>query len=197
MARSVQQEAVVNYAIVAGGHLVVRALAGCGKSYTLMQVVIEALKKDPSGEITVVAYNKAIAQEFQTKLTQEGIDSKKARAMTMHAAGFSALRGYLQRMKGVQVGNPDDKKISQIVQNLQVECASLASRPGLTPEQIREAQEKAEICETQMGFVTKAVSLAKQRAFGVAGCPNIDDDAAWMELFEHFGLMEDLDEAFD
>jgi signal recognition particle subunit SEC65 len=143
----------------------------------------------------VVAYNKAIAAEMQAKLSK--LNNKNVRAQTMHAAGFSALRSWLQRMKNVQVQDPSDKKIAQIVADLQIECVNASITPGRSQAQVKELQEKAQICETQLGFITKAVSLAKQRAFGVAGCPNIDDDAAWMELFEHFGLMEDLDEAFD
>lgn len=191
MALSTQQQAVVNFAIVAGGHANVRALAGCGKSYTLIEVVKAVMAKDPSAEIVVCAYNRAIAQEMQLKLNQHNF-GKNVRAQTMHAAGSSALRAYLKRMKNIEMGEPSDKKVEQIVNDLQIECVNASLVSGRSSSQVKELQDKAQICENQRGFVTKAVSLAKQRAFGVVH--PVDQMEKWYELIEHFGLDEDWDE---
>jgi superfamily I DNA/RNA helicase len=192
MSLSVQQEAVVNFALVADGHLNVVARAGCGKSYTLLAIVDAVMAQNQNNEVSLVAYNRAIALELQGRIAK-GSYGKNVRAMTMHAAGASALRGYLLRMKNVVMQEPDDKKVERIVNNLKDECIAFSLRPGLTTAKMQEAQEKADICENQRGFVIKAVSLAKQRAFGVIH--PVDQKEKWYELIEHFGLDEDWDEA--
>jgi superfamily I DNA/RNA helicase len=192
MALSTQQSAVVAYALVPdGGHLNVVARAGCGKSFTLMAIVDAVMKQNMNNEVALVAYNKAIVQELQGKISK-GNYGKNVRAVTMHSAGSTALRGYLKRMKNVEMQEADDKKIEKIVNDLQIACTTASLRSGITPEQMMDAREKADICENQKGFVTKAVSLAKNRAFGVAH--PVDQIEKWYELIEHFGLDEDWDE---
>lgn len=192
MPLSQQQGAVVNAVINGVGHINLIARAGCGKTYTLLAVV-EAIKAaKPTANIFLGAYNKAIALELAAKLSPLNY-GVSVQASTLHAAGFQALGSYVKNVKGIQKLTVEGKKVENIVAELGKECIAAATK-ATTELKAQEANEKAMICQNQKGFVTKAVSLAKQRAFGVI--QDIDDDAAWMTLIEHFGLDEDLDEDY-
>lgn len=191
MGLSVQQAAVVEWAVNGTGHANVNALAGTGKTYTLMQIVQAVLAARPDSTIFLGAYNKSIATELQTKLSGLGIDPKRASASTLHSAGFQALGSYLKNVKGLSRLNVENKKVEQILSALGTECIRAAAAAS-TPAKAQEANEKAAICQNQKGFVLKAVSLAKQRAFGVVH--PVDQMEKWYELIEHFGLDEDWDE---
>lgn len=190
MALSTQQQAVVDWAVNGTGHANVIAYAGTGKTFTLMALVDAVKAAKPQAEIFLGAYNKAIATELAEKLAPKNY-GKSVQASTLHAAGYSAIASYLRSVKGIQRLNVEGKKIDMIVDSLRDECIKAAGRA--TSETIaQEANEKAEICQNQRGFVTKAVSLAKQRAFGVVH--PVDQVEKWYELIEHFGLDEDWDE---
>lgn len=190
MALSVQQQEVVNWAVNGQGHANVIAYAGTGKTFTLMALVDAVKAAKPQAEIFLGAYNKAIATELAEKIAPKGY-GKSVQASTLHAAGFQALGSYLKSVKGIQKLNVEGKKIDLIVDSLRDQCVRAAAR-ATTDQIAQEANEKAQICQNQRGFVTKAVSLAKQRAFGVVH--PVDQMEKWYELIEHFGLDEDWDE---
>jgi len=194
MALSVQQEAVVSAvtAALASGHrtgINVVARAGCGKTFTLVSVA-EHLSSllGPKDEIQFCAYNKAIAEELKGKLAAKGLDARKVNASTLHSLGFSAWR-YVA--KDVKV---DDKKIGLIISDLRLALENKA----MTEHDAARAtllRRKAKACELYAGFVRKAVSLAKQRAFGFL-C-SYEDLSQWFSLSAHFGLEEELEESPD
>ena len=192
MALSTQQQAVIDWAVNGQGHANVIAYAGTGKTFTLMALVDAVKIAKPNAEIFLGAYNKAIAMELAAKLTPKNY-GKTVQASTLHSAGYSAFASYLKCVKGIQKLNVEGKKVELIVDGLRDECIRAASR-ATSDAMAQEANEKAQICQSQKGFVTKAVSLAKQRAFGVT--TDIDDDAAWLSLIEHFGLDENLDDDY-
>ena len=84
---------------------------------------------------------------------------------TFHSFGFGALAQALKVKLQV-----DDKKCQKI-------AVAMRCPDGLLP------------------FVTKLVSLAKQRAVNVLTVPG--DDAAWYGIVDHFGLTDTLSEASD
>lgn len=59
-----QQQAVID-AVYTGGDVVVRALAGTGKTSTLKMLARRLLKSDPAKRIVYVAFNKSIQEEAQ------------------------------------------------------------------------------------------------------------------------------------
>lgn len=68
-------------------HLVVSAVAGSGKTTT----IIEAAKRLPRyATVALVAFNKAIQQEFSARLSLAGRDDIQAK--TYHALGLDAIR---------------------------------------------------------------------------------------------------------
>lgn len=190
MALNAYQQAVVDWAVSGTGHANVNALAGTGKTYTLEAIVAAVKTAQPNAEIFVGAYNKAIATELQTKLGACNY-GKSVNASTLHAAGYSALGSYLKSVKGIQRLTVDGKKVEAILNDLRDECIKSAAR-AQSDSKAQEANEKAEICQNQRGFVIKAVSLAKQRGFGVVH--PVDQISKWEDMIEHFGLDEDWDE---
>lgn len=65
------------------GNLVIRARAGTGKTTT----IIEGISRAPERRILLAAFNKIIADELQSRLT-----NPRAEAKTLHGLGFSYLR---------------------------------------------------------------------------------------------------------
>lgn len=191
MALSAQQQAVVDFAVTGEGSLNLIARAGCGKSYTLLEVVKAIKSAKPEAEVSLVAYNKAIADELKLKIAEFGW-GVSVQAATMHGVGFQTISSYLKSTKGITKMDIDSKKLDKIMDGLVNELIQATKRPGLSTDKWQEIQGKLTICETQRGFVTKAVSLAKQRAFGVIH--PADQLECWYKLVEHFNLDQDWDE---
>ena len=100
---SPQQAAFFHWAKTGSGSCVLEAVAGAGKSTTLLHSVSLF-----SGQVALLAYNKKIADELKEKLAKAGHDWKKAQAGTTHSFGFSAYR------KAVPSVKVDDDKVSKI-----------------------------------------------------------------------------------
>lgn len=194
MALNSYQQAVVDWSVNGIGSAVVSALAGTGKTFTLEAIVAAVKAAKPEAEIFLGAYNKAIATELQTRMSKNDY-GKSVQASTFHSAGLRALSSYLENVKGIKklTITKGNDKVSGIIDGLRDQCIKAAAR-AQSDAKADEANEKAMICTNQRGFVIKAVSLAKQRAFGVV--EDVNDDAAWVALIEHFGLDQDLDEDY-
>lgn len=167
---SEQQLEVIRWVLEDKGSLELRARAGCGKTFTLMKVV-DAIAKHQLGDVALMAYNKKIADELKAKLEATGYDWKVAQAGTVHSFGFSAWRKVAPH---VQI---DDKKVINIIR------AELQQYPD------------ALILQTAGDAIAKMVSLAKQRAFG--HITDVGDTQAWMDIYDHFGIDNDLTEDVD
>lgn len=167
MSLSSQQQAVLEFADTGKGSLNVIARAGCGKTYTLVELV-DHLVANTNDEIFVGAFNAAIAGELQEKLKRKNIPWKRANASTLHSAG---LRAWKYIAGDVEV---DGKKMQKVLDDM-----------------LAEGKHEDAIL-TQRTFILDAVSFAKQRAFGVL-C-KVDDVSQWYDLVEHFGLDESLPE---
>ena len=80
---SKMQEAIFAEVEHGDGHLVIQALAGTGKTAT----IVEALKHVEQRETcTFTAFNKVIADELRSRVTGS------VRVSTLHSMGFSAVR---------------------------------------------------------------------------------------------------------
>lgn len=165
-----QQMEVIRWVLEDKGSLELRARAGCGKTFTLMKVVA-AIAKFKLGDVALMAYNKKIADELKVKLEQAGYDWKVAQAGTVHSFGFSAWRKVAPH---VQI---DDKKVRNIIRE------ELVRYPDAT------------ILSYAGDAIAKMVSLAKQRAFG--HLTDVGDTQAWMDIYDHFGIENDLTEDVD
>jgi DNA helicase-2/ATP-dependent DNA helicase PcrA len=162
---SPQQQAVIDWVVNDTGSLELVARAGAGKSSTLLEVV-KAVRNHSLGQVALMAYNKSIADELKTKLTNISIDWKQAQAGTCHSFGFSAW-----------------KKISPAVRVESTKVRDIINGKIETPDE----KTVWNLCGSP---IAKLVSLAKQRALG--HLHEIDDTTQWFDIFEHFGVDEDI-----
>jgi superfamily I DNA/RNA helicase len=182
---SPQQEAVISWVKKAqAGLLTTRALilvarAGAGKTFTLMATT-EVLE----GEGFIGAYNKAIADEIKAKLVSKGLDPRRVNAGTLHSAGMIAWRRIARDVK------VERDKVQLIIDAL---IADLVKKAQVADsfERAEKYRAKAATAKDLSSFVRKAVSLAKQRAFGFMH--SYEDASKWFDLIDHFGLEDDLE----
>lgn len=107
---SPQQEAVYTWVRTGRGNAIVVAVAGSGKTTTLIDAC-----EHMRGSVAMVAYNKKIAVEFQGRLEQRGL--KHVKGGTAHSFGFSAWR---YACKNTDLVVDERKKWDQIFADLQV-----------------------------------------------------------------------------
>lgn len=137
---SPQQAAFLDWVVTGKGSCVLEAVAGAGKTTTLIEAVERA-----KGSVALLAYNRKIADEIKEKLAARKIDWKKANANTVHGFGLSA---YKKTFPDVQV---DGNK----VRNMIAQKGKMAA---------------SDHALNMFGsLVDKLVSLAKQRALGIYG----------------------------
>lgn len=150
--------------------IVVMARAGCGKTTMLIE-----LTKELPGRIFIGAFNRKIAKEVARKLEENKLGNGRVFSSTLHAAGVGAwTRAYPKCIV-------DDCKVGNIIGKM-----ALNAGGEETPE--------GRLIGSSLNFIRKSVSYAKQRAFGFL-IP-IKSEEAWMDIFEHFGMEEELSEDY-
>lgn len=167
-----QQHPILQWVLEGSGSAELMARAGCGKTYTLLQVV-EAIIEGRLGDVALMAYNKKIADEIKAKLIAAGYDWKKAQAGTVHSFGLAAWKKIAPNLV------VDEDKLSKIIKQ----------------EAFRHDNMVYVHCAMA---IEKLCTFAKQRAFGHLEA--IEDFNAWMKIWEHFNLDDDItedDRAYD
>lgn len=94
---STQQEDIFEFFANGTGNAVVEALAGTGKTTT----IIEGVNRAPERRIVLCAFNKRIAEELQTRIT-----NSNATAKTLHSLGFGIVR---RNRKNVRILNGSER----------------------------------------------------------------------------------------
>lgn len=174
---SIQQQAVLDTARNTRSSILLKARAGCGKSSTLLMLIRQLIEWNSRTTIFAGAFNRPIATELKNKLQDSGITWKQANASTIHSAGKTAwcrVTGWKQDEMDRRI---DPRKLQHLL-----------DEEMKTPEQVEKVTPYHQL-------ILKAVSLAKQRAFGVL-C-SIEDESKWYDIIDHFGLDEDLPEEAD
>lgn len=87
---SAQQEAIFAWFATGTGNLVVNAYAGTGKTST----IVEGIGRAPERKILLAAFNKRIAEELQSRLT-----NGNAVAKTWHSIGYACVRRYWENIR--------------------------------------------------------------------------------------------------
>jgi DNA helicase II / ATP-dependent DNA helicase PcrA len=165
---STQQATFCDWVETGTGSAILRARAGTGKTFTLIEALKRALKVGAAigqrVEIALLAYNNKIAKEIEEKVAKAALP---AWVGTFHKAGFGAWRKVAPgvKLEGRGKGNIGYFKFDRIADELDI------------PVNLR-------------GFVKQAVSLAKQRAIGVVCAFN--DPIEWRSLVDHFDLEDAL-----
>lgn len=103
---SIFQEAVFDFAVNGKGHAVVEAMAGSGKTTTIIQLLNRLNKLS---KICLVTFNTHIRAELAERAP------KWVQVKTVHALGFSALVKAYPALKGAE---PDEDKLFNIVKEL-------------------------------------------------------------------------------
>jgi len=114
---SPQQSDFLNWVATGSGSCVLEAVAGAGKTTTLIEAV-----KLTGGNVAILAYNKKIAEEISGKLKARGIDWKQAQAGTVHSFGFSAYRKAFPKVK------VEGRKVDNILERVCVQENAWAAR---------------------------------------------------------------------
>jgi superfamily I DNA/RNA helicase len=172
---SPQQRDVVDWVRNGNGSLNLIARAGCGKTYTLVRGAIRAIVEANLGDVALMAYNKAAAEEFKARLkviTEETGDArfvnfKNVEAGTVHSFGFRIVRKWSPTVK------VDDGKCDAICDELYQQ-----GRMGMVNV----------IFDREKSAILKLVSLGKQSAIGFL--TGIEDRGAWYALVEHHAINE-------
>jgi len=173
---SPQQRDVVDWVRNGSGSLNLIARAGCGKTYTLVRGAIRAIVEGNLGDVALMAYNKAAAEEFKARLTAIAAETSDARfinfknveAGTVHSFGFRVVRKWSPTVK------VDAGKCGAI-------CDELAR------------DEYGSKFKREKNAILKLVSLGKQSAIGFL--TGVEDRGAWYALVEHHAINELTDGA--
>ncbi len=155
---SPQQEVVFDWVRNGKGSLNLIAYAGTGKTTTLMEIA-----KIIKGSAFMGAFNKAIADEFVSRLKAQG--SWHVKGGTMHSAGFAAWRGLAP---GAKVEGGKMRVIAK----------------GVTAAGLWDRKLVGAICET--------VSYAKQACLGVQGQPGVGDEKAWKDIIDFYDMRDEI-----
>lgn len=92
---SAQQEAVCAFVCKSPDNLVVRARAGTGKTWTILEALRRYVRLYPEAEVLIAAFNKRIAVELQQKTANTSIA-----VSTLHSLGFRAITS---QWRGVRI----------------------------------------------------------------------------------------------
>lgn len=163
---SPQQRAVVEWVRDGRGSAFVEAVAGAGKTTTLIAAV-----RETTGFVNFCAYNKKIADEIKGKIAKLNLGNR-VRVGTFHSFGLGAWRRVYPEVKIDERGKSD--KIA-----LELGLAVPLGHPHPLDSGLRP-------------FVEKLISLAKQRAIGLYGA--IDDQSLWYDIVEHFDLAYEIED---
>lgn len=163
---SPQQQAVINWARTGRDNVFIEAVAGSGKTTTLLAAC--RVMTPPEGarfwSVAFVAFNKKIADEIKLKvqkLKDAGIDTSYLQVGTFHSYAFKAWRK----------ANPDVRLLKDREYNERMFTANLV------PEDL-------------WGIVGKLVNLAQQMAVCLEWQPT--DLDRWYDIVEHHDLLEDM-----
>ena len=156
------------------GSVILEAVAGSGKTTTivnglpLMAKPVETHYGMMPARILILAYNKTMGDELKERTA--GIEGVKAG--TFHSAGNSALY-FAYGKSGKAKLELDDKKVIHIAQA------------------IADEKKRADLDEI-VPTVAKVVSMAKNR--GIGALSSITDDQVWIDMIEHFGMVDEVPE---
>lgn len=166
MPRSPQQEAVIDWVNNGQGSVIVRARAGTGKTFTLLEAMGEM-----NGRVAYCVFNKKNANEAEAKVGARGLNNKVV-VGTFHKFGWDAWK---MANRKVQILNKQGEKTNRLIDGINADPAHAP-----IPEEFR-------------SFIVSAVAKAKLRGFGIFD-GRINDPREWMDVVNHFDLDMELGE---
>ena len=166
-APSKYQQAIFDWVTTGQGSAVVEAVAGSGKTTT----VVEAVKLIPrTKQVVLLAFNKSIATELSNRINQPNVECK-----TLNALGYAAIRRVIP---GIQV---DADKVSKSTR-------ALAEAQTVTRNR--------DFIRKHGGLIMNLVCKAKVSGMAPAGAPEMrglvqDTMEEWNAIVDHYSLNED------
>lgn len=165
------QTAIFNFVEKGSGNAIVEAVAGSGKSTT----IIEAMKL-VKGSSIFLAFNKAIADELKNK----GVNAR-----TFHSLVFSPV------MRSKNADRPTGDKLRRLIKEHTTRDGTFVTNDGDGKATIhwRFTQNEAFVYGK---FAEKMVGLARQQGMGFL---TDNEFAKWLEICDHHGLELDNEDA--
>jgi DNA helicase-2/ATP-dependent DNA helicase PcrA len=166
---SPKQEAIYKWARTGQGSAIVIAVAGSGKSTSMVHLLPHL---DPRDSVLMLAFNATVAKELKAKIETLGNDLNRSfsnvRACTFHSLGYSAVCKRLnKRMSDMQ---PDDRKVRKLAK-------------------VAWDEDTFKLYAT---FCTSLVGMAKGEGVRVL---KEDTEQTWYDLVAHHDLTLDSEEA--
>lgn len=128
---SEQQQAFFNWIANESGNCRIDAVAGAGKTTTLLQGMSRM-----GGYVCYLVFNKRNADEANQKIFAMGLDTGRIEASTVHSAGLKALNKHYGKKKIKVDGNklrvlyeqmfPNPEKVEDVLQGFAIKCAGMA-----------------------------------------------------------------------
>lgn len=170
------QAALFDHARYGRGSVIVKAVAGSGKTTSIKNV----LRYLPANRhVQLLAFNKEAAQQLGAAIAEiaasgDGRSYANVRAGTFHSVGYRAVQRKLgigfEQLKDMT----DDRKCDKLLK------ARLAAKPA--------------VYEVYRSFITQLVSFAKGEGIG---CLVPDTEERWYDLVDHHALYLDAEEVED
>ena len=157
-----EQLAIVSHVDDGAGHFIVRARAGTGKTFLIIQCL--TLMR---GQIAILAYNRKISSEIKHKVAKAG--HRGVDVSTFHGIGDRIIRSVFKnaKLEGKGKGAAGYFKFDRIAEELQI------------PKYL-------------LSFVRKLTGMAMQHGAGVPGLMSAKDQAAWRHLVSHYGIDSEI-----
>jgi len=170
---SEQQEAAYQWVDFGTGHAVMIAVAGSGKTTTLVECFKRIVKRGQ--RVVFLAFNHKIAKEIRAKVLAAGLgNSVKISTFHAHGMGLWMRANRDCKVEGDEPGNAGYWKFDRIMDELFNEG-------------------HGEMPVIYKSFVKKAWNLSRQNLFGFE--INLMDKEAWLKLVDHHDLDEEIAEA--
>jgi DNA helicase II / ATP-dependent DNA helicase PcrA len=175
---SPQQAAFFQWVSDEQGSCVLEAVAGSGKTTTL----IEALQL-MDGSVFFGAYNRKIAEEIKSRVTTR----PEQRVATMHAAGFGFWMG---AAKDAKLDNNKCRIIyrSMVTDKINSKANDLVAEHGMMIAEARHNAARLDDLAKLETPVLKLVSIAKQAAAGVGEKDGKVPYGFWRKAIDHYGV---------
>jgi DNA helicase II / ATP-dependent DNA helicase PcrA len=171
-----QQEAIISALVDTDDNLAVIARAGCGKTSTILLCVDAVVRKNPTAEILVCAFNKAIANEVSEKLKSAGHnDWRRIQASTVHSMGFGLLKFAFK-------SEIDETKVFQLIR-------AKFERENGEPDRSSDYY-------LFKAHIAKLVGLGKREGVGFFPDAQVRDASVWYRIADHYD-MNDLKDPTD
>lgn len=185
------QQAFYNWVSHGKGNCILNAVAGAGKTTTILNGIARM-----KGKVWFGVYNKKMATEIKEKIegrkdlakrAQFSEKNERVESSTFHSLGFSIVRSAAGKGASVDV---DEKKVLRIIERIIAEKEATGQQRRDDLRDLAGAVEGIVSMAKNRGFVSENVA----RRYGLTDASNV---GAWMDMLETFDLLESIPEGLE